>query len=362
MSKNERFNWLLQQYLSDKISAAEHEEFLELLATHEYDSILSNSIQQDLTKGFENATADLPPHIAQEIVRNIYTAEKKTAEIIPIQSKTKKIWRWVAAASVILIAGSVYFMAANKKNNSSAKDQFASMIPAATVTKENITNEPQQVLLTDGSTVTLKPKAIIHYPQNFKQDSREVYLEGEAFFHVTKNPERPFLVYYKNIVTKVLGTSFTINTNPQTGNVEVAVKTGRVQVSENEKFVKGSLPADAVIVTPNQKAIYQVEKRILATAIVDEPELIHNDKPLTPAKEQEAFIYEQEQLATIFEQFEKAYGIEIIVANANLNNCVFTGDVSSQDLFTKLKIICLTTNASYEVNGTKILIKGKGCN
>jgi ferric-dicitrate binding protein FerR (iron transport regulator) len=361
MNKNERFNWLLQQYLSNKVSAAEHDEFFELLASHRYDSILSHSIQQDLAKGFDNAAADLPPHIAQEIVRNIYTAEKKTAEIIPVQSKSKKIWRWVAAASVILIAASVYFIAANK-NNHGEKDQFASLIPAATITKENVTNAVQQVLLSDGSTVTLKPKGIIHYPQNFKPDSREVYLEGEAFFQVTKNPEKPFLVYYRNIVTKVLGTSFNINTNPQTGNVEVAVKTGRVQVSENEKIVKGNLPVNSVIVTPNQKAVYQVEKGILATAIVDTPEPLQDNRATMPTKVQETFIYEQESLAAIFEQLEKAYGIEIIVANPNLNNCVFTGDVSSQDLFTKLKIICLTTNASYEVNGTKILVKGKGCN
>jgi transmembrane sensor len=361
MDKNERFNWLLQHYLSDKLSAAEHEEFVELLTTQQFDSILSHSIQLDLQQGFDVTTADLPPHIAQEIVRNIYDAEKKTARIIPLQARKKLVWRWMAAASIFFVAASLYFFTINR-NEKNVNEQFASLIPSATIVKENTGTIDQQVQLSDGSTVILKPKSSIHYPENFKSDRREVYLEGEGFFQVTNNPGKPFLVYYKNIVTKVLGTSFNINTNRETGDVEVAVKTGRVQVSENDKIVNGGVPVSSIIVTPNQKAIYQIEKRVLATAIVDQPVPIENNKSTTPGNKIQPFIYEQETLSVIFEQLEKAYGIGIIVDNANLNNCVFTGDVSTQDLFTKLKIICLTTNASYEVNGTKILIKGKGCN
>ena len=192
---------------------------------------------------------------------------------------------------------------------------------------------------------------------------REVYLEGEAFFQITKNPQKPFLVYYNNIVTKVLGTSFTINTNPQTGNVEVVVKTGRVQVSENKKLMKGD-ELNAVIVTPNQKAIYKTEARLFETILVENPQLIADDEHTsikTPLNHKENFVYDQEKLLNVFKQLEQRYGIEIITENATLNNCVFTGDVSDQDLYTKLKIICLTTNSSYEINGTKILIKGKGC-
>ncbi|MBS1654030.1 MAG: DUF4974 domain-containing protein, partial [Bacteroidetes bacterium] len=73
------------------------------------------------------------------------------------------------------------------------------------------------------------------------------------------------------------------------------------------------------------------------------------------------FNYEQEKLENIFDQLEATYGIEIIPENPNLNNCVFTGDLSGEDLFTKLKILCLTTQSSYEINGTRVLMKGHGC-
>lgn len=362
MEKRDHFNYLLQQYTSGNISDDEQNELFELLSTSQFDSVLSNTILNELKEGRFDKSADLPPHIAHEIIRNIFKAEKNTAQILPIKKRSFRIWHWAAAASVILIALSVYFYRTSSKNFN--RESFAAFIPGNTVSEYNSTQKEEVLTLSDGSRITLQPKSTLHYLRQFSGDKREVYLEGEAFFQITKNPQKPFLVYYNNIITKVLGTSFTINTNPQTGNVEVVVKTGRVQVSENEKLVKGHELNNAVIVTPNQKAIYKTEARLFETTLVENPQPIEDDEHTsigTQPNHKENFIYEQEKLLNVFKQLEERYGIEIITENANLNNCVFTGDVSDQDLYTKLKIICLTTNSSYEINGTKILIKGKGC-
>ena len=361
MRKNDRFSYLLQQYTSGGISNDEQDELFEMLSSSHFESTLADTIQKELQEGSFDKNADLPPHIAQEIIRNIFKAEKNTAHILPIK-KSYKAWKWMAvAASVILIVLSGYFFFYSAKKSS--KDVFASLIPHNTISKYNATPEPEIISLPDGSKITLQPKSTLHYPVAFNGGSREVYLEGEAFFNVTKNPQQPFLVYYNNIITKVLGTSFIINTNPGTGNVEVVVKTGRVQVSENEKLVKGQMN-NAVIVTPNQKAIYKINTRLFETTLVDKPEPVTGDDAngMAPThNRKEIFIFNQEKLANVFRQLENSYRIEIVPENANLNNCLFTGDVNGQDLYTKLKIICLTTNSSYEINGTKILIKGKGC-
>ena len=55
------------------------------------------------------------------------------------------------------------------------------------------------------------------------------------------------------------------------------------------------------------------------------------------------------------------YGVEIVGESLTIYNCVFTGDVSGQDLFSVLNTICLATNSTYEINQTIVLIKGKGC-
>jgi hypothetical protein len=361
MNKNNRVIQLLDLYVSGNISADEHDELFELLATHKYDALLSLSLQQDLAGNPADKTADLPPHIAEEIVRNIFNAEKNTAKVLPIKRSYR--WRWIAAAAIIVIVITGLLLIST---NSIRQEHltFSSLIPDTMNNKVNTSGKQEVIILSDGSRVTLQPNSKLHYARQFASDKREVFLEGEAFFQVAKNPAKPFFVYYNNIITKVLGTSFTVNTNAQTGNIEVSVKTGKVQVYENDKLVKTNFKA--VILTPNQKVIYVPHDRLFETALVEKPQLLtsDNDGNYDEDEDEEVlvpFVYDQEKLQNVFKHLEASYGIEIVLENANLNNCVFTGDVSVQDLYTKLKIICLTTNASYEINGTKILIKGNGC-
>jgi ribosomal protein L30E len=230
--------------------------------------------------------------------------------------------------------------------------------------KKESNNKMLQLVLSDGSVVSLQPNSRIYYSKDFTGKNREVILEGEAFFLVKRDPSKPFLVYYHNIVTKVLGTSFNVRTLARTNNFEVAVKTGKVQVYENEKTVKKGNLAKTVIITPNQRAVYNSTGENFEKLLVEQPQLIQNkatseNKPNKFKKE--IFIYNQNKLIDIFHDLSEQYGIDIIPENENINNCLFTGDLSSQDLFTKLKIICLTINASYETIGTQIIVKGKGC-
>jgi ferric-dicitrate binding protein FerR (iron transport regulator) len=166
---------------------------------------------------------------------------------------------------------------------------------------------------------------------------------------------------YNNIVTRVLGTSFRVGTNKSNGQLVVEVATGRVQVSENSKLSKSDNPITPVIITPNQKVTYDKSVRRFETSIVSHPvQIISNESPIQ--LDPHSLLFEQQKLSTVFSQIEKFYQIEITVENAAIYNCVFTGDISHLDLFSALKIITIATNADYEVNGTKILIKGKGCN
>jgi hypothetical protein len=358
MNKIERFNYLFEQYLSDKISLEEHDELFKLLATDEFDQVIAHNIERDLKDGFENSHSDLPPHIAEEIIRNIHKSEQDVTRILPKKRTVFTSWWWAAAASFILIVFSIYFFWL--QDNKTVHNKFASVNPVMFV-EENTTGKPMSVLLSDGSTVILESDSRLYYVKNFKE-GRKVFLEGSAFFDVVKNPESPFLVYYDDIITKVLGTSFSIQKNIKTGNPEVSVKSGKVQVSENRNLLGGRSAGSSVIVTPNQKAIYITKDGQLKTTLVDIPEPVEDFHNQAAKATPRTFIYDQESLENIFKQLEGLYGIEIAVENSRLNKCVFTGDVSDLDLFAKLKIICLTTNSRYQVNGTKILITGKGCN
>ena len=367
MNDNSHFKDLLDKYVSGQCSGKEHDEFFELLLSGDFDDTLKEKISTDYYK-IKNAAgeAELPPHIAEEIMRNIIKADQKLVSFIQKPRKKMQLFKWVAAACLLglIFLGYQYF----SRHPSNKLPLFQAIIPPTNKINKNNTQKPLQIILSDGSQVVLQPNSAIYYPNQFSQDEREVYLEGDASFDVAHNPEKPFLVYCKDIVTKVLGTRFEILTDEAKGDVEVSVKSGKVQVFENGKLIN-NIASEAVILTPNQRAIYVAQTHVLASTLVKEPvpldaivltDSLHEVKriPLVVSK---PFLYDQTSLTTVFEDIEKVYGIEVEVENSNLNNCVFTGDVGNKDLFVLLKIICLSTNSSYEINGTKILIKGRGC-
>jgi transmembrane sensor len=94
--------------------------------------------------------------------------------------------------------------------------------------------QPQRLHLADGSVVTLAPQSQLRYPAQFASASREVYLDGEAFFEVSKDPRRPFRVHSGAWVTQVLGTKFNVSAVPGASQLAVSLVEGKVQVADNQ--------------------------------------------------------------------------------------------------------------------------------
>ncbi len=102
-----------------------------------------------------------------------------------------------------------------------------------TIVQIEKSTEPGQKLsfhLEDGTKVILNAGSKIWYPSNFNIHEREVILEGEAFFEVSKDASRPFRIVTESVVTTALGTSFNINAFPSNENIEIALVTGKVSV------------------------------------------------------------------------------------------------------------------------------------
>jgi transmembrane sensor len=277
------------------------------------------------------------------------------------QRTIKMLW-WKYAAAVCFIgvtaAGFLWF-----KKGTSAPDtsMVITKIEQGFSKEINNTDSIKKVQLEDGTLVLLHPGSRLAYPGHFDANKREVYLEGEAFFSVSKNPNRPFYVYNNQIVTQVLGTSFDVRS--KNGQVEVAVKTGRVAVYENKEQMKLSeaqQKSNGVIITPNQKVIYYEQERHFVTSIVDRPVPVAKDA-IGEIVERN-FNYNETPLYKVLEDLENTYELEIVLENDKIKNCLFTGDLTEQNLFNKLEGVCLAFNAGYEVKGTKILLKGgKDC-
>ncbi len=302
---------------------------------------------------------------SQQIENRIWQAiQQKQA---PVQAtKVKKLlvffrWRWVAAAAVlgVVVWGSYQFQLNNTLQTETGL--LESQRSNGLLKRTNNTADLQLIKLEDGSEISLSPKGSIEFPAQFEGNKREVFLTGKAFFKVARNPQKPFLVYTGDIVTKVLGTSFWVNVSDNDQAVEVSVVTGKVSVFQRDArndYVTEKVKS-GVILTPNQRVTYEQKSQTFVTSLVEQPVLVNSTEQLTMTEV--PFVFDDVPLSEVVAKLEAAYGIEIILENERLKNCLFTADITKQPLFTKLDLLCASLNASYEVRGTKILVSGTGC-
>ena len=108
----------------------------------------------------------------------------------------------------------------------------------------------------DGTTVNLFSGSTIRYPVNFSNNSREVYLEGEGFFEVTKDLERPFTVKTSTLKTTALGTSFNVRTYENNSKCDVSLVTGKVKV---ELLGNSNGKRNTVFLEPGEEAVLEFE-------------------------------------------------------------------------------------------------------
>ncbi len=228
------------------------------------------------------------------------------------------------------------------------QDEEVSIVGVQT---KNTGNMQQTVQLADGSTVLLEPGASVVADENYGQQTRTVRLEGEAFFDIQSNPEMPFLVFTGDLVTEVLGTSFRIKPRAGQKTIEVSVVTGKVSVYAGG----GSRKKDGVIITPNQKVVYDTELKTIRQDLVDLPKVV------VPDPQKLDFSFDEIRVDSVFSVMHRTYGVDIVVGNPGLNRCVFTGDLSGLDMYRQLDFICEVINAAYEIRGAAIFITGNGC-
>ncbi len=269
---------------------------------------------------------------------------------------TWKHWYTRAAIVVICLSFAWYVNRDNKREerpelkSESAEAQFVRHV--------NNAESPNTIVLSDGSSIIMQPQSVLEYPEVFAQDLREVRLTGQAFFEVTRDPQRPFLVHSGEIITRVLGTSFTVRNLDEEDNVVVQVKTGKVSV-----FVageRGNVPkaadkiVEGVVLMPNQQVVYEKDPMKMTKSLVENPAVL-----MPPARQN--FEFADAPIGEVFEAIEEAYGVEIVFDEQALASCYLNASLDDVALYDKLKLICRGINASYEIMDSHIIIYGKGC-
>ncbi|SDG16479.1 FecR family protein [Mucilaginibacter gossypii] len=207
--------------------------------------------------------------------------------------------------------------------------------------------EHKKIELTDGTLIYLSSESKLSYPVAFKGNTREVILEGEAFFEVAKDKSKPFILHTGKLTTKVLGTSFNVDAILSHPDVTVALISGRVMFSDGN--------AQAVL-KPNFQVVYNKSKKLpRIETIPDSAALIGRHKG--------SFEYKNTPLEQVIEDLNRNFNTHAVVIGA-VKNCTFFGRIkegeSPEQFLNKLGIIMDATvtgkNGGYVIKG-----KGGGC-
>lgn len=251
------------------------------------------------------------------------TQEVQTKPAVVKQMRFSSSWMRAASVAILVIGVSIV---AYLLNQSAKPTIFATVTSPATDT------------LSDGSIVTLNKNSSLRYAKNFKGNTRKVQLQGEAFFKVRPNKQKPFVISVNDITVTVVGTSFNIkSTGTET---QVVVETGVVLVTRNNKTIE---------LRPNEKLLTKSADTVLAKEKT-------SDKLYQYYRSKE-FVCDNTPLWKLVEVLNEAYGSNIIIAKPELRNLPLTTTFYNESLEKILSVIAETFEISIEHRGDQIVLQ-----
>jgi ferric-dicitrate binding protein FerR (iron transport regulator) len=253
------------------------------------------------------------------------------------QSPYRQASALLAAAAVVLIVAIPVWRGATSRPIDPAA--------AATEVREHRTgaNQRMRLALSDGSVVELGANSVVRVPATFDGATREVELEGLAFFDVAPDPARPFLVHSGNATTRVLGTEFVVQAYLQDGEVRVAVTEGRVTFGPKTLTDRSS-----TLLTPGQVGLLAIDG--VATVIQDRGELNRLVGWKDGRRE-----YIDVPLSRVLFDLERWYGQRIVAPDAELAARPVSTVLTGEPLDQVLHLIALVVDAEYERRGGTIV-------
>lgn len=241
-----------------------------------------------------------------------------------------RIGKIAASILIPLILGfSIYFYRENK-----SLSNFM-----GTTTSINISSgEKTQIVLPDGTLVSLNSATTLSYPSDFGLNKRNITLSGEAYLEVAKNENIPFCVNTDMISVEVLGTKFNINAYNNSDIVETSLLEGSVKITTRGKNSR------SVILSPHEKAIYLKSRDLLSVS--------QTNTHFETAWLRGEMVFRSARFSEIIDKLKKRYGVEIEVNGKGYDEELFTGSFKEDYIINVLKILQNHYSFTYEeVNG-----------
>jgi transmembrane sensor len=274
------------------------------------------------------------------------------------KNRTVLIYRFIsiAAAAIVVIAGTLFFFNQQDKATSARTNQSASILQKDFI-ESNMTTNDTSIVLKDGSVVRLAPGSSISYTRVYNIKERNVTLiKGEARFEVMKQKNKPFTVNSSDILTTALGTKFTVN-KASSNEIKIKLLEGKVVVrsirKNKQNFVDTYLMPGQTVIAHLDHGRFNLQNDLKKDVAV-------RNISAEIKREYPDLIFNKELLSNVFNSLERRYNVDIQYDIDKDSNLSFTGSVKSgESLKNILSTICALNDLNYAEENDHITISKK---
>jgi len=318
---------LLIRYINDKCTAEELSRVQQFLQNPQWQQALENLLREDYSLMDHQQADETDLEKWNQEFRDKYFKQ-------PPVRFLRTAWIGYAATLLVMLGIGGYFL-----NIPTIKTDHTLATVAVIIEKTNPRGVRSKIMLPDSSVVYLGAGSSISFPERFAAKERTLNLRGEAFFEITKNPKRPFVIHTGEIQTTVLGTSFKITAfkdNP----ISVEVTTGKVRVARKEH----TKVAELAVLTPGEGVVWDKKNA----------KEIHTDISTVKAWAKGEISFKNRSLSQIAAELENAYDVKISFAQSANPHKRFSLSVDgTAPLTDALDIICNTAHLEYHINANR---------
>jgi len=359
---NERFIELLTKKLSDEIIESEVAELKYFLANDEECRQQYNFFNTYWIQDQEQySNSDL---MFRQIKNRIGFSEDIEEELMETGQTRKFYWYWRGLAAALLIG--ICFYGFYRVNPFLSK----TTVPTNLEATKTPSRTKSKIYLSDGTIITLNSETTLKYPATFDGPTRDVYLNGEAFFDVAKDHAHPFIVHAGKMSVRVLGTAFNIKSYANDTHSETTLIRGAIEVTLADR------PADRIILKPTEKLILNTTsvKKIhqgnhLSAAALT-PDSVNTNYALTNLTYLKSndttivetswvnnkLVFKDEVFNELANQLERWYGVKIDFKNESAKDYRFTGVFEKETLMQALDALKMIEPFKYKYKDEKVYI------
>jgi ferric-dicitrate binding protein FerR (iron transport regulator) len=241
----------------------------------------------------------------------------------------RKWLRGIAAAAVVTGAAALAWMVTQQHTGSirtAPQAQQSSPAPVVYRNYRNTGNTTIRLVLDDSSTVQLRPGSSLHLRAGFDNNKRDVWLKGDARFHVAKDGRRPFTVYAAGTATTALGTSFRVAENSITHRVTVKLYSGKVMV---RPYARAQAAFAPVYLQPGDELLYTAGNKPQVRSAPPQGENITGGSTANAGSQ--ALVFRKQPLPAVLKALEQHFNIHITYSTKALSGIRVTAEFSDTD-------------------------------